>query len=81
MTQDTHPQTTEALESTPLVYVREILAEEIREEAAQNGIELDSDTILYAVHTEDGIRRAVFSDRDEAFAAAADHGAQPVSVH
>jgi hypothetical protein len=74
-------QAPETQDTTPLVYVREIMAEDIRAEAAENGIELPEDAILYAVHTEDGIRRAVFSDRDAAFEAAVNHGAQPVSVH
>lgn len=65
----------------PLVYVREVLAAEIKDEAAQNGIELPEDATLYAVHTEDGVRRAVFSDRNAAFEAAVNYGAQPVSVH
>jgi hypothetical protein len=68
-------------DAAPLVYVREIAAAELKEEAAERDIELPDDAILYAVHTEDGVRRAVFSDRDAAFEAAVNHGAQPVSVH
>lgn len=78
---ETDTQTPEATEASPLVYVREVMGADIQDEAAQNGIELDADATLYAIHTEDGIRRAIFSDRDAAFEAAVDHGAQPVSVH
>ena len=51
------------------------------EQAANAGVKLDSDATLYAIHDENGQRMAVFSDRDAAFAAARDHGAEPVSVH
>ena len=65
----------------PIVYVRPIPASELKAEAAQQHIQLPDDATLYAVHTEEGVRMAVFSDRRAAFAAAADHGAKPVSVH
>jgi hypothetical protein len=78
---ETETQTDFDTEATPLVYVREIAAAELKEEAAERNIELPDDAIFYAVHTEDGVRRAVFSDRDAAFEAAVNHGAQPVSVH
>ena len=68
-------------QTSPIVYVRPVAATELKAEAAQQNIELDDSAVLYAVHTEDGIRRAVFSDRSAAFAAAEDYGAQPVSVH
>jgi len=68
-------------QTAPLVYVREVAAADLKAEAADRDIELPDDAILYAVHTEDGVRRAVFSDRDAAFEAAVSHGAQPVSVH
>ncbi len=78
---ETHTPDTDATEAGPLVYVREVLANEIREEAEDSGIELPQDAIFYAVHTEDGVRRAIFSDRDAAFEAAMSHGAIAVSVH
>lgn len=78
---ETDTQAPEATKASPLVYVREVLGAEIQDEAAQSGIELDADATLYAIHTEDGTRRVIFSDRDAAFEAAIDHGAQPVSVH
>lgn len=74
------------IESTPLVYVRqiagaEVLAEIGEDEIRAQGLQIgDSDT-LYAVHMEDGTRMAVFSDRGHAFAAAKYHGAEAVSVH
>ncbi len=39
------------------------------------------DQILYAVHGADGERLAVMLDRETAFAAAAAHELEPVSVH
>jgi hypothetical protein len=66
---------------TPIVYVRPVPASELMAEAAEQNIDLPEDATLYAVHTEEGVRMAVFSDRRAAFAAAVDHGAQPVSVH
>lgn len=69
------------LDTTPTVYVRTIDASEVMEQAANAGVKLDSDTTLYAIHDENGQRMAVFSDREAAFAAARDHGAEPVSVH
>lgn len=67
--------------SAPIVYVRPVPASELKAEAAQRDIQLPDDATLYAVHTEEGVRMAVFSDRRAAFAAAVDHGATPVSVH
>ena len=69
------------LDTTPTVYVRTIDATEIMEQAANAGVKLDSDATLYAIHDENGQRMAVFSDREAAFAAARDLGAEPVSVH
>lgn len=74
-------QTVFDTETAPLVYVREVSAADLKAEAAEQNIELPEDATLYAVHTEEGVRMAVFSDRRAAFAAALDHGAQPVSVH
>ena len=70
-----------SLDPTPTVYVRTIAAVEIMDQAANAGVQIDADATLYAIHDENGQRMAVFSDRDAAFAAARDHGAEPVSVH
>ncbi|PWE18192.1 DUF1150 domain-containing protein [Marinicauda salina] len=74
------------LEETPTVYVRtvaaaDVLSEMSRSEIDVSALELDEESTLYAIHTEDGQRMAVFTDRDAAFAAARYHGAEPVSVH
>ena len=79
--------TTEAfanLGAPDLVYVRPIKASEIIASvpAAQiEGIHLDPDQTLYAVHRADGERLAVLGDRDAAMAAALAHELAPVSVH
>ena len=49
--------------------------------ADTQGLEIDSDQTLYAVHGADGERLAVMLDRDTAFAAAVAHELAPVSVH
>lgn len=67
-----------------LVYVREIKAAEVLADAqvdAAQGLEIDPDQTLYAVHGADGERLAVMIDRDTAFAAAVAHELEPVSVH
>lgn len=73
-----------ALGAPDLVYVRPVKAAEI---LAQNpvdiadGITLDPNQTLYAVHRADGERLAVLTDRDSAMAAALAHELAPVSVH
>jgi hypothetical protein len=68
-----------------LVYVRTVLAREVREELVddENGaaIDIPGDTTLYSVHSADGERIALVGDRDLAFAAARQHEMNPVSVH
>ncbi|MFC0633573.1 DUF1150 family protein [Brevundimonas balnearis] len=67
-----------------LVYVREVLARDILGSAAvavAKGLEIDPDQTLYAVHSADGERLAVLTDRESAFAAAVAHELAPVSVH
>ena len=78
---ETETHTAFDAETVPLVYVREVAAAELKAEAVVRDLELPDDAIFYAVHTEDGVLRAVFSDREAAFEAAVHHGAQPVSVH
>ena len=74
----------QALGAPDLVYVRPIKAAEILADTpveVVEGIELDPDQILYAVHRADGERLAVMTDRSSAVAAALAHELAPVSVH
>jgi hypothetical protein len=67
-----------------LVYVREIRAADVMEDApltALQGLAVDPEAILYAVHGADGERLAVMMDRETAFATAVAHELEPVSVH
>ena len=65
-----------------LVYVREIKASDLLEEAVQmKDVHIDPGQSHYAVHSADGERLAVMIDRDTAFAAAVAHELEPVSVH
>ncbi len=73
-----------ALGAPQLVYVRPVKAAEILASvpsAQIQGIELDPDQTLYAVHRADGERLAVLTDRESAVAAALAHELAPVSVH
>ncbi|WP_333592116.1 DUF1150 domain-containing protein [Brevundimonas sp.] len=73
-----------ALGAPDLVYVREISGAEIIAStpvAAAKGLKVDPDQTLYAVHSADGERLAVVTDRETAFAAAVAHELEPVSVH
>jgi hypothetical protein len=72
-----------ALGAPVLVYVREVKASEVLAETpveAVQGFEIDPDQTLYAVHSADGSRLAVLTDKDSAFAAAVAHELVPVSV-
>ncbi len=67
-----------------LVYVREISAADVLADtplADAQGLMIDPDQTLYAVHSADGERLAVMLDRETAFAAAVAHELAPVSVH
>lgn len=67
-----------------LVYVREISAADVLADTPledAQGLTIDPDQILYAVHSADGERLAVMLDRETAFAAAVAHELAPVSVH
>ena len=67
-----------------LVYVREIRAADILADtpvAAIQGLSIDPEATLYAVHGADGERLAVMMDRETAFATAMAHELEPVSVH
>ena len=73
-----------ALGAPSLVYVRPIKAREIvgsTPAITEDGIRLDPDQVLYALHSADGLRIAVMTDRDSAVAAAMAHQMAPVSVH
>ena len=73
-----------ALGAPDLVYVRPVKAAEIFADTpieAIQGIDLDPDQTLYAVHRADGERLAVMMDRNSAVAAALAHELAPVSVH
>lgn len=73
-----------ALGAPDLVYVRPIKAAEILADAqveVEEGVDLDPNQVLYAVHRADGERLAVMVDRNSAVAAALAHELAPVSVH
>lgn len=73
-----------ALGAPDLVYVRPIRAKDILASTMVEeveGIEIDPDQMLYAVHRADGERLAVLVDRESAMAAALAHELAPVSVH
>ncbi len=73
-----------ALGAPSLVYVRTIRARELLGSTpveTEEGLKLDPDQVLYAVHGADGSRLAVMTDRDSAVAAAVAHEMAPVSVH
>ncbi len=73
-----------ALGAPELVYVRPIRAKDILASSMvdeDEGIEIDPDQMLYAVHRADGERLAVLTDRESAVAAALAHELAPVSVH
>ena len=73
-----------ALGAPDLVYVRAVKAKEVLGGAtvdAVEGIDIDPNQTLYAVHSADGERLAVLIDKKSAFAAATAHELVPVSVH
>jgi hypothetical protein len=73
-----------ALGAPDLVYVRPIKAAEILADSrveVVEGIKLDPEQMLYALHRADGERLAVMTDRNAAVAAALAHEMAPVSVH
>lgn len=68
-----------------LCYVRPVLARDVRDELEREvgdaNDSLTDESVLYALHADDGSRIAVMSGRDIAFAAARQHEMTPVSVH
>jgi hypothetical protein len=81
------PLTTEAfaaLGGPDLVYVRPVKARDILGAApveTPQGLSIDPDRILFALHRADGERLAVLGDRQSAIAAAIAHELAPVAVH
>jgi hypothetical protein len=78
------PEAFAALGAPVLVYVREIKAKEILGSTpvqSIEGIDLEPDQTLFAVHSANGERLAVLTDKTAAFAAAVAHELAPVSVH
>lgn len=78
------PEAFAALGAPNVVYVRPVRAAEILASTPTGrieGIELEPDQVLYAVHRADGERLAVLGDRDAAIATAMAHELAPVSVH
>lgn len=73
-----------ALGSPHMVYVRPVKAAQIlasNHVEDENGLPVDPDQILYAVHGANGTCLAVLGDRESAVAAAIAHEMAPVSVH
>lgn len=73
-----------ALGGPALVYVRPVKASEVMEDAPAEALrtfDLEPDQTLYAVHSANGLRLAVLTDRDSAYAAAFANELAPVSVH
>lgn len=84
MTSNLSTEAFAALGAPSLVYVRPIRAAEILADTPLeqiNGIDLEPEQVLYAVHRADGARLAILGDRDSAVAAALAHELAPVSVH
>ena len=74
----------QALGAPDMVYVRPIKAADVLAGAqveVVEGIKLDPEQMLYAIHRADGERLAVMTDRSSAVAAAIAHELAPVSVH
>ncbi|MEO1139294.1 MAG: DUF1150 domain-containing protein [Pseudomonadota bacterium] len=62
----------------PIVYVREVKAEDLPQDVRDQVGELDT---LYAVHSAEGERLALVRDRNLAFVLARQHDMDPVTVH
>ena len=68
-----------------LVYIRAVTADDVIDDLVNDDgeleVDIESDAILYSVHSGDGERIALVGDRELAFAAARQHEMNPVSVH
>lgn len=77
--------THQPLANKKLCYVRAVRARDVRHEiereASEAAAAFSDDSVLYALHGEDGARLALMSDREIAFAAARQHELTPLSVH
>jgi hypothetical protein len=65
-------------------YVREVYARDVREDIErelESKYAFEDDSVLWALHADDGSRIALMSDREIAFAAARQHEMMPHSVH
>ncbi|MCQ8185832.1 DUF1150 family protein [Parvularcula maris] len=65
-------------------YVREVFAKDVREDIErelESKYAFEDDSVLWALHADDGSRIALMSDREIAFAAARQHEMMPHSVH
>ena len=68
----------EAVNTRPIVYIREIAVADLPEEVQAQAGELDT---LFAIGSEDGTQPALVADRKMAFAVARQNGTVPHSVH
>ncbi len=68
-----------------LVYIRTVAARDVLDDLLDDDgeltLEVESDDILYSVHSSSGERLALVGSRDLAFAAARQYEMNPVSVH
>lgn len=67
-----------------VVYIRSVKAGELAAELGQAftaEIDVEPETVLYAVHAANGQRMAILDDRDAAFAGARQYELEPLSVH
>lgn len=74
------------LGSSNLVYVKPVVARDVRDDLVDEDNPslagaISDETVLYALHAADGVRLALAGDRDLAFAAARQNEMTPVSVH
>lgn len=80
------PKAFAQLGAPDLVYVRAVAASDVMAEASDEAgldaaVHLEPGQTFYAVHSADGERLALMTDRESAFAAAVAHELAPVSVH
>ncbi|MBI1262130.1 MAG: DUF1150 family protein [Rhizobiales bacterium] len=77
---DISPENFAAIGMPNIVYVREVLMADIRDDLPEAS-DLPDDTKFYAVHAANGTRMAIVDDRNTAFAGARQYDLDPVSVH
>ena len=69
-------------EAAPIVYIRHLGADEVRDLVPANALEgIGHPEDLFMVSSADGQQLAIVEGRDAAFAAARMHDLSPVSVH